>query len=513
MTKLFLSVLLFGIFTDCLILAQSTKIDLNKRKLFYQKYHRQQINSNQSCESGTQMLKYAQDNYEKALANNVLGECMYNAGDFLQSVRYLREAQNNIQKTDSLREELRILNILIISYRRAGFIVESDENWKKLKSIVKKNPGAVHHEDLLYIEAKIYDIDQEYCKAAEVRKKYLNLVNKAESNEEMNNRYRFAVASQLCYVQIKCGIIDEAKQSLNETETLLSKIKIKEPIQLLEFYFMNKALLQKYDGKNDEAKKNFDSAFHYVLLAKTNSVTKLILSERLNSSIDTTEDQLKFSKIVSRIANTETSITKKLALEESLKNKSLLAEKERKMRLHSALSVIILLVLIGFVIYYFKKKKKDELRYQSIIAGLQNKVIDNSIPKATLSTDKVIMPEETEQKIVKNLLNFEKQNLFTTKGISIAQMAVILKTNTKYLNYILKKHRNSDFNNYINTYRINYIIKELHDKPHLLHYKISVISELCGYQTHSQFASIFKSKKGLSPSTYINFLLQEKKKK
>ena len=92
-------------------------------------------------------------------------------------------------------------------------------------------------------------------------------------------------------------------------------------------------------------------------------------------------------------------------------------------------------------------------------------------------------------------------------------MAVMLKTNTKYLNYVLKKYRDSDSYNYINTQRINYIVRELHDKPELLQYKIAVLSDMCGYNSHSQFASIFKAVKDISPSQYISFLSAEAKTK
>ena len=66
-----------------------------------------------------------------------------------------------------------------------------------------------------------------------------------------------------------------------------------------------------------------------------------------------------------------------------------------------------------------------------------------------------------------DLEKFEKEKGFNTKGISTAQMAVSLKTNTKYVNYILKKHRNSDFYNYINDSRINYITRALKEEPKL----------------------------------------------
>ena len=127
------------------------------------------------------------------------------------------------------------------------------------------------------------------------------------------------------------------------------------------------------------------------------------------------------------------------------------------------------------------------------------------------SSEKLIKNDKTEQDILKSLRAFEAKKQFNTKGISAAQMAVMLKTNTKYLTYILKEHRGSDFYNYINAKRINYIVKELHDNPALLQYKIAVLSEMCGFNSHSQFASIFKSIKNISPSQYIQFLIDNKK--
>lgn len=515
MEKFFKFILLILLFNFCKINSQN-KINEAQRKLFYESYQAQQINSNESCNKGQLMLNYAQDNYEKALSYNILGECTYNSGDFLKSVDYLRKAEQFANKTDSTTQKLRILNMLIISYRRAGFVVESDENWKQMQKIATQEPKLISKEDLLFIQAKIYDIDEEFCKSADIRKKYLNLVTKTESNDELNNRYRFAIISQLCYVQLKCGRKQEAVNSFEESERLLKSIKIKEPIQLIEFYFMNKALINLENNNVVEAKKDFDSAYNHVMAAKTNAVIKLILTERLNSKIDNEKDQLKFLKIITKISDSETTITKKLALEESSKNKKILLDKENKIKIFSILIILSALLLVGGYFFHTFRKKQLEKKFQSIIQELNNNstTLNEKEEKQIFETDKleIIMNPETEKEILKNLTIFETKKQFNQKGISSAQMAVYLKTNTKYLTYILKKYRNSDFNKYINTCRIKNITKELHDNPKLLQYKISVISEMCGYTTHSQFTSVFKSIEGISPSQYINFLIKENDK-
>ena len=56
----------------------------------------------------------------------------------------------------------------------------------------------------------------------------------------------------------------------------------------------------------------------------------------------------------------------------------------------------------------------------------------------------MIKNNETEETILKNLENFEKKKQYNTPGISLAQMSVMLKTNAKYVSYILKKSLLSD---------------------------------------------------------------------
>ena len=176
---------------------------------------------------------------------------------------------------------------------------------------------------------------------------------------------------------------------------------------------------------------------------------------------------------------------------------------------------MVIVIASCFLFYYYNQRnKKLRLKYENIISHLSTPVVESKnvfFESREITEKEVIKNPETEQELIKYLQVFEKKKLYNTKGVSMSQMAVSLKTNTKYLSYILKKYRNTDFHNYINENRINYITKELHDNPLLLQYKISAISEMCGYSSHSQFTSIFKNIKGISPSQYINFLIQEKK--
>ncbi|SIS70678.1 AraC-type DNA-binding protein [Chryseobacterium ureilyticum] len=493
------------------------KIDVNKRKLFYQQYDDKSYNPDKLLARAKNMLKYAQNDYEKALAYSNLGDCLYGQGNYLESVKILQKADSLIKKTDSIQNRITILYSLINSYRRAELIVESEETWELVKGLDKESSPFIKTANLLYTQAKIFDIDGNFCKAADTREKYIQHIRKIP-NTEYKNMFDFAMLVQLCYEQIRCGRIDEAKETLEKTEIALKKIKNKSPINLYEFYLLDKALINVKDNNLSEARKNFDLAYSQPNIDRI--VIKEILMNRLQANIDTPTEQLKFSKIISDITNSQITVTKNLTIEETTKDKNSIKEKKENIKLNLIIFIFIIIVLIICVIFIFRAKNKNiKSRYQKIIKDLENQHSEPTIfsesqtSTSDFSKEKILISEETEREILKKLDAFEKKRLYTTKGISAAQMSVMLKTNTKYLNYIIKKYRNSDFYNYINTQRINYIVKELHDNPHLLQYKISVLADMCGYNSHSQFGSIFKSIKNISPSQYISFLTEEQKNK
>ena len=111
--------------------------------------------------------------------------------------------------------------------------------------------------------------------------------------------------------------------------------------------------------------------------------------------------------------------------------------------------------------------------------------------------------------IVKKLEALEQKQFFITQDMSAVQMAVLLKTTPRNLSYILKKYRNEDFYNYLNTMRIDYFTTLLRNNPKYRNYKIAILSEMLGYSSHTQFSINFKNKTGITPSQYISFLEKE----
>ena len=113
---------------------------------------------------------------------------------------------------------------------------------------------------------------------------------------------------------------------------------------------------------------------------------------------------------------------------------------------------------------------------------------------------------EVEENILTGLQTFEENLHFNDKNISRYNLAHTLNINTKYLSAVIKKHKNFNFNQYINHLRINYIVNQLKNEPQYRKYKINHLAEITGYSSHSAFSLEFKKVIGLHPSAFIKTL-------
>lgn len=189
----------------------------------------------------------------------------------------------------------------------------------------------------------------------------------------------------------------------------------------------------------------------------------------------------------------------------------------KQMIIYTLSGVVFIIFGISFYLYY--KKQKQIQTIQKVLAQLKTKqnqpesIVLKGV-KPINQEDKeeklILMPPEAEEKLLEKLADFESANLFLERKVSLPYVAAEIETNTKYLSYIIKKHRGKDFNEYINDLRITYIIKKITDNPVYRQYKINTLAEEAGFSSHSKFATVFKSSIGVSPSEFIKYFDKNK---
>ncbi|MFC7775145.1 helix-turn-helix domain-containing protein [Flavobacterium sp. GCM10027622] len=178
-------------------------------------------------------------------------------------------------------------------------------------------------------------------------------------------------------------------------------------------------------------------------------------------------------------------------------------------RIVFALTVMLVILLIGFLIWKNHQKKKDNQKAMLLIEEFkrqieksQNKSEKEVLPKresATLSID-----EEKEDLIVKKLTELEEKKVFLNQDFTLQFVAKKIKTNTAYLSHVVNKRFGKSFSEYANELKINYVINELITNPTYRKYSTQAIAESAGFKKANSFTISFKKRTGLTPVQFAD---------
>ena len=171
---------------------------------------------------------------------------------------------------------------------------------------------------------------------------------------------------------------------------------------------------------------------------------------------------------------------------------------------------IVLLFLLGWYVYL---KKQSEKKYKEYIKSLNIDTHKEAEEKVDTDIESNYISKEREQSILESLNKLNKSDIYLKSDISLNDYASKIGVNQKYVSYVIRKHWDTTFPNYINQLRINYIVRLIKSDPEYLQYKISYLADLCGFSSHSRFSAIFKKVTGISPSTFITKVSKENKQK
>jgi AraC-like DNA-binding protein len=114
-----------------------------------------------------------------------------------------------------------------------------------------------------------------------------------------------------------------------------------------------------------------------------------------------------------------------------------------------------------------------------------------------------LLSDETNSILYDNLLKLiEQERMYLNNKLTIEDVAKKLNTNRTYLSQIINEKTNTNFNNFINKYRIQEAqICLLNDE--IKSYNIEGIAQSVGFSSKSTFNGAFKKYTGLTPSEYI----------
>lgn len=452
-----------------------------------------------------------------------------------KSLPFAEKAKDIFNTTENYELQAKIHGLLATEYRSMALNHKSkkyaDEGLKiadNIQDIQKKmQVKALFCQELAY-----YDINQKKYNSAENNlKASLNYLSKVPGDKiTLGKSYQllaevycmylnnYTLAEEYYWKAIK--ILPESNPSTALSYDGLGKVKyFQKKYDESEKYFL-KALEFAEHSDHPELKRRVYSSMAE-LYEKTNQYQKAVVYRKKYVEV--------FNKIQDKYKNTVDKDYNKIDTE----NQQYASWNSIKNIVIGIASLLILSLIIIFFINK-KKHKAEYLKFKNIIDHykekeeyvLESKIITSEIEEKETEEENIseeidtenkqtdiAINKETEAKILEQLDHFEKDEMFNNSYISLSFLATEFSTNSKYISYVVKKHKNVDFKSYINKLRINYIIHKLNTSPKYRKYKVSALAEECGFSSHSKFATIFKSITGISPSTFISFIEQEEANK
>lgn len=99
----------------------------------------------------------------------------------------------------------------------------------------------------------------------------------------------------------------------------------------------------------------------------------------------------------------------------------------------------------------------------------------------------------------------KEEQIFKQKDLNVTSLSALLKVSTSYISRAIRYSDYSNFNSYLNFYRIEFVVELLHTVD-LEKVTLQYVYTEAGYKNQSTFNNAFKSFKGVTPSEYIQTL-------
>ncbi len=215
----------------------------------------------------------------------------------------------------------------------------------------------------------------------------------------------------------------------------------------------------------------------------------------------------------------------KRKVKEVLQKKKILELENKAQRAQFRGIIIALLFLLAIscisVFSYLKVRKKNrlllcrtidlaeiKLRLSEKLNGYEQDSTKWSVERKKHNSPKTQprLDEEIKNIILTKLEKLEKKSFFLDPNCNLHLLAEQLKTNPKYLSQVINQEKKSNFNNYINELRINYLLPILLKDVEYRNSKLSYIAVSLGYNNLNTFNAAFKKRLGILPSKFIDEL-------
>lgn len=494
-------------------------------------YDKSDFDKQQEIDIALQKIKsYAKDPNELSNAYYHFAKVFLRNENYSESIFLFKKVDSITVLTNNRGDEImsnfylsKIYNILLLKE-------QSQKHYNKIKQLaIQYNDEGVFR-TLEELEIALFIDNLKYCETIPLlhnflkkKFKYSKIIPHKVSNKS-DSIFLAITYSVVSYNILKCNNnIEEADDYLKKSEKIFDRYPIEDNYQY-PYVCLDNGIIAAERGNIEKAKEWFDKGKKFAVESNNKTHIARIIEEQIRYGL---LDENSIKKYLDQYLIQKNNIKKQ---SEKIIEKEQLAlkddESDKYEKYIFGLIVIFSMIIICIMMYNQRRKKQLKINFEKILEDNAKEKNENDLAQVSNTTqDKEsiitenldsgknrIMSLDKENELLEKIVTFEKGEAFTENNFAMAQMATLLGSNAKYINYVLQKHRGKTFSDYINELRIKFIVNKLIENPEYLNYKINYLSEISGFSSHSRFTFIFKKELNISPSDFIEQLNQKNKK-
>jgi len=233
----------------------------------------------------------------------------------------------------------------------------------------------------------------------------------------------------------------------------------------------------------------------------------------LNKSNFYLNEAINYTDSIEKQETSEKSQTAKILLitnqvEDSVRYYQVQVAKHRKVQKVQSISISLLSVsllgVVGLLIFVLRRRlklKNEHLKLMTVF--LKNMDQEESERRLRKNEGGSYLSAEVEDKL--NSL-METDKIYLHKNINLADLAEMIGTNTTYLSQYINNQLKTNFNDYINSQRINEACRLFRDNS-ALKYSVDQIADKVGFNSRTTFYTTFKKFTGITPAFFQKYIL------
>ncbi|MCG6191089.1 AraC family transcriptional regulator [Maribellus maritimus] len=398
-----------------------------------------------------------------ALVKTNIGLLYYYLKQFDKSRKYSEEAKDYFEKEDNSEGLGLVLHNLAILEEELENYSKAYEKLKESLTLHKKNGSTyecaniLNNLALVSLEMKDFDSAMKYC-------------NESSGLAEQNNFIYLFNRAKITKAQIflRQGDIKEAEVVLSKVDT--SNLRTEESRRFLKIEIA--ARKKSIDEFNEELQD-------YVALKDS------VFNEKMAAAVKQFEVKYKTEEKISKIED----------------QAKLLKQKQKNLKI----AVVVITILTGLLVLVFFYKTRLHHSYHALY--LKEKQQKDNLFK--INNIKSVEKKESFSGMEVNsaynelwekiLIQMNKRELYLNSAFTLQDLVKAVNSNNKYISETIKIYTKSNFNQFVNFYRVEKA-KDLMNKYPL--YSTQSIAEMSGFNSLSSFFRVFKEQTGLSPGKY-----------